>query len=79
MKLIHDYNKLIFYTITFLMLIGISVLLLVLIYSSFNYQINIKILEPYHQYGTLTLGKIVIQYLGIYNDIIILSHPSLFV
>jgi hypothetical protein len=42
MTLIHDYDKLIFYTITFLMLIGITVLLLILIYSSFNYQINIK-------------------------------------
>gem|GEM_PF-4553524 len=34
---------------------------------------------PYYQYGTLTLGMIVIQYLGIYNDAIILSHPSLFI
>jgi len=42
MTLINDYDKLIFYTITFLMLIGITVLLLILIYSSFNYQINIK-------------------------------------
>jgi cytochrome c biogenesis factor len=56
MKLIHDYNKLIFYTITFLMLIGISVLLLMLIYSSFNYQINIKNIETLSPIWNFNIG-----------------------
>jgi hypothetical protein len=43
MILIHDYETIIFYTITALMILGIFTLILLLIYAPYNnYQINVK-------------------------------------
>jgi hypothetical protein len=43
MILIHDYETIIFYTITSLMILGILTLILLLIYAPYNnYQINVK-------------------------------------
>ena len=40
---IHDYETIIFYTVSSLMIIGIFTLVLILIYAPYNnYQINIK-------------------------------------
>ena len=42
-SIIHDYETMIFYTVSSLMLIGICALLLILIYAPYNnYHINIK-------------------------------------
>lgn len=42
-SIIHDYETIIFYTVSFLMLIGIFALILILIYAPYNnYHINIK-------------------------------------
>jgi hypothetical protein len=43
MILIHDYETIIFYTVTSLMILGILTLILLLIYAPYNnYQINVK-------------------------------------
>lgn len=43
MILIHDYEIIIFYTVTSLMILGILTLILLLIYAPYNnYQINVK-------------------------------------
>jgi hypothetical protein len=43
MILIHDYETIIFYTVTSLMILGILTLILTLIFSPYNnYQINVK-------------------------------------
>ena len=42
-SIIHDYETIIFYTLSSLMLIGIFALVLILIYAPYNdYHINIK-------------------------------------
>ena len=41
MIIIHDHETIIFYTVTFLMILGIFILMLILIYApSNNYQLN---------------------------------------
>jgi hypothetical protein len=43
MILIHDYETIIFYTVTSLMILGIFTLILILIYAPYNdYQFSVK-------------------------------------